>query len=102
MLTWALASRLRGRGVTANAMHPGYVRTSLVHQGTFGFLFRLGGIFARSPARGAETAVWLASSRALTDDTGGYYVDRKERHCPFRDEDAVDRLWKLCETMAPP
>jgi NAD(P)-dependent dehydrogenase (short-subunit alcohol dehydrogenase family) len=99
MLTWALASRLRGRGVTANAVHPGFVRTSLVRQGAFGFLFRLGGIFARSPARAAETAVWLASSRALTEDTGGFYVDRKERHCPFRDEDAIDRLWSLCERM---
>lgn len=99
MLTWALASRLRGKGVTANAMHPGYVRTSLVREGAFGFFFRLGSVFARSPARAADTAVWLASSRALTGDTGGFYVDRKERHCPFRDEDAIDRLWKLCETM---
>jgi NAD(P)-dependent dehydrogenase (short-subunit alcohol dehydrogenase family) len=100
MLTWALASRLRGRGVTANTMHPGYVRTNLIRSGTFGFFFRLGGaLIARSPERGAETAVWLASSSALGEDTGGYYVDRKERHCPFRDEERVDRLWTLCERM---
>ena len=102
MLTWALADRLRGRGVTANAMHPGTVRTSLVRRGLFASLFRLGGLFARSPARGAETAVWLASSRALDEDTGGFYVDRKERHCSYRDEASLDRLWTLCEAMAPP
>jgi NAD(P)-dependent dehydrogenase (short-subunit alcohol dehydrogenase family) len=103
MLTWALASRLRDRGVTANALHPGYVQTSLIREGPFGFLFRLGGVlFARSPARGADTAVWLACSAALQDDTGGYYVDRKEKHCPFRDEDTLDRLWKLCESMTQP
>jgi NAD(P)-dependent dehydrogenase (short-subunit alcohol dehydrogenase family) len=99
MLTWGLAARLRDRGVTANAMHPGYVRTSLIREGAFGFFFRLGGLFARSPAWGADTAIWLASSGAMREDTGGYYVDRKEKHCPFRDEDALDRLWKLCEAM---
>jgi NAD(P)-dependent dehydrogenase (short-subunit alcohol dehydrogenase family) len=100
MLTWALASRLRDRGVTANTMHPGYVRTNLIRGGAFGFFFRLGGaLIARSPERGAGTAVWLASSNALREDTGGYYVDKKERHCPFRDEERVDRLWTLCERM---
>jgi len=102
MLTWALAERLRGMGVTANAMHPGWVRSSLVRGGgAFALLSRVGGVFARSPTRGAETAVWLASSRALAEDTGGYYVDRKEKHCSFRDDAAVDRLWTLCERMAP-
>jgi NAD(P)-dependent dehydrogenase (short-subunit alcohol dehydrogenase family) len=100
MLTWALASRLRGRGVTANAMHPGFVRTSLIHQGLFGFFFRIGGgLFARSPERGADTAVWLASSSARADDTGGYYVDRKEKRCPFRDVEKIEKLWALCETL---
>lgn len=102
MLTWALAERLRGKGVTANAMHPGWVRSSLVRGGgAFALLSKVGGVFARSPVRGADTAVWLASSRAMTDDTGGYYVDRKEKHCPFRDEESLDRLWTLCEKMAP-
>ncbi|HEY8041072.1 MAG TPA: SDR family oxidoreductase [Polyangiaceae bacterium] len=100
MLTWELASRLRGRGVTANAMHPGYVRTSLVRSGGVqGLLWRLGGLFARSPVRGADTAVWLASSTALADDTGGYYVDRKEKHCRFHDDESQAKLWALCEKM---
>jgi NAD(P)-dependent dehydrogenase (short-subunit alcohol dehydrogenase family) len=99
MLTWCLAERLRGKGVTANVMHPGHVRTSLLRRGAFAFIFRLGGLFAHSPARGAETAVWLASSRALGDDTGGFYADKKERHCRFRDEEALRRLWALCERM---
>jgi NAD(P)-dependent dehydrogenase (short-subunit alcohol dehydrogenase family) len=100
MLTWALASRLRGRGVTANAMHPGYVRTSLIREGLYGFFFQLGApLFARSPERGAETAVWLAASSALADDTGGYYVDRKEKRCPFRDEEKIEKLWALCARL---
>lgn len=100
MLTWALAGRLRSRGVTANAMHPGYVRTSLIQGGAFGFLFKLGGaLIARSPERGADTAVWLASSPALDGDTAGYYFDRKEKRCRFHDEAKEDKLWSLCEAM---
>jgi NAD(P)-dependent dehydrogenase (short-subunit alcohol dehydrogenase family) len=103
MLTWALAGRLRARGVTANAMHPGYVRTSLIRGGAFGFLFNLGGaLIARSPERGAETAVWLASSPAVEGDTAGYYADRKEKRCRFHDEEREDRLWALCEKMTEP
>jgi NAD(P)-dependent dehydrogenase (short-subunit alcohol dehydrogenase family) len=100
MLTWALAGRLRARGVTANAMHPGYVRTGLIHEGAFGFFFKLGGaLIARSPERGADTAVWLASSRAVEDDTAGYYADRKEKRCRFHDEERENKLWALCESM---
>jgi NAD(P)-dependent dehydrogenase (short-subunit alcohol dehydrogenase family) len=100
MLTWALSSRLHARGVTANAMNPGYVRTSLIQGGAFGFLFDLGGrLIARSPQRGADTAVWLASSHAVEGDTAGYYVDRKQKRCRFHDEEKEERLWSLCEAM---
>jgi len=102
MLTWVLAERLRSKGVTVNAVHPGWVRTPLMRGGGgLALLSQVASVFARSPVRGADTAVWLASSRALTDDTGGWYVDRKEKHCSFRDEESLDRLWKLCEKMAP-
>jgi hypothetical protein len=62
-------------------------------------VWRLLTLFARTPVRGAETAVWLASSRALADDTGGFYVDRKERTGRFHDEKGEDALLALCEKM---
>lgn len=58
------ASREAGPGVKINAMCPGWVRT------------RMGGAAAaRSPAEGAETALWLAT---LPEDgpTGGFFRDR--------------------------
>ena len=33
MWTWALARRLEGTGVTANALHPGFVSTEIFHKG---------------------------------------------------------------------
>jgi len=102
MFTWALARRLHGSGVTANALHPGGVATGIFRKGG-----GLGGrvvhaltrLFARSPARGADTALWLAASPEVEGRTGLFFVDRRERRCRFRDEAHEERLWARCEVM---
>jgi len=64
-LTRILAYELAGDGVLVNSMCPGYVRTDMGGSGA-----------PRSPAQGADTAVWLAT---LPDDgpTGGFFRDRR-------------------------
>jgi NAD(P)-dependent dehydrogenase (short-subunit alcohol dehydrogenase family) len=99
MLTWAFARRLRGRGVVVNAVHPGLVRTPLVRTGIASVAWRVISLFGRTPERGAETSVWLASSTALAEDTAGFYFDKKEIRGRFRDEEREDALFALCETM---
>jgi NAD(P)-dependent dehydrogenase (short-subunit alcohol dehydrogenase family) len=63
--TRILADTYRGRGVLANAVDPGWVRTDM------------GGPSApRSPEQGADTIVWLAT--LPTDGpTGGFFHDRR-------------------------
>ncbi len=64
LFTRELARRLHGTGVTANCLHPGFVATRFGDQsGTLmSRLVWLAKFFAISPAKGAETIVYLASS----------------------------------------
>jgi NAD(P)-dependent dehydrogenase (short-subunit alcohol dehydrogenase family) len=102
MLTWDLARRLEGSGVTANAMHPGGVNTGLFGKGG-GLLGLLGAVygklFGRSVGDGADTVVWLAASPEVEGLNGRFWIDRKQRRCRFRDQEAEERLHALCSEM---
>jgi NAD(P)-dependent dehydrogenase (short-subunit alcohol dehydrogenase family) len=92
ILTWALARRLAGTNVTANAMSPGAVDTPLLHA-------MAPGIAGRTPAQGADTAIWLATSPELSGVNGRFYSDRHEHPCEFRDPATEDALWSLCDRL---
>ena len=103
MWTWALARRLAGSGVTANAVHPGGVRTGIFRKagGALGWMAHvLTGVVGRSPSRGADTVLWLAASAEVEGRSGEFFVDRRARACRFRNVAAEEELWALCETMA--
>jgi NAD(P)-dependent dehydrogenase (short-subunit alcohol dehydrogenase family) len=103
MFTYALARRLDGSGVTANALHPGVIgsRFATGNGGPMGWLFRLGRPFMQSPERGAETGVFLASDPSLVAATGGYYTKRRAvRSSPAsHDQAAQERLWTESERL---
>ena len=92
MLTWAFARRFKGSSLTANAMHPGVVQTNLLRTLAPGFS-------GRSPAEGADTAIWLATSAEVAGVNGRFWVDRGERPCEFRGVEGEEALWSLCERM---
>jgi NAD(P)-dependent dehydrogenase (short-subunit alcohol dehydrogenase family) len=99
MLTWALARRLQGSGVTANAMTPGLItETELYRNAPPELVQRLtqysGG---RTSAQGADTAVWLASAPELEGVRGKFFEDREELECEFRNKKNEEKLWRICE-----
>jgi NAD(P)-dependent dehydrogenase (short-subunit alcohol dehydrogenase family) len=105
MLTWALARRLDGTGVAANAMHPGFVATEIFGKG--GGLVSLASslyskVRAKRPEEGADTVVWLAASPDVEGRSGRFWIDRQERRCRFRDEAGEEALWELCGRMSRP
>ncbi|MEO5760690.1 MAG: SDR family NAD(P)-dependent oxidoreductase [Vicinamibacteria bacterium] len=102
MWTRALARRLIRTRITVNSLHPGGVATGLMGKGG-GLLIRAAGALAslvsRTPKRGADTAVWLATAPDLEGKTAGFYVDRKERACRFSNTVEEDKLFELCASM---
>jgi NAD(P)-dependent dehydrogenase (short-subunit alcohol dehydrogenase family) len=102
MWTYALARRLAGTGVTANVMHPGGVATGIFAKGG-GLLGRavsiVSALFARTPAQGADTAIWLAANPEIEGKTGLFFKDRAVSPCRFHDAEQEEKLWSLCENM---
>ncbi len=93
LFTQSLADKLEGTGVTANALHPGVVDTKLLRKS-----YHMDGL---SIEKGAQTSVYLASSPALEDVSGKYFISMQE--CPAsdlsQDKDLQGAFWKLSKEM---
>lgn len=103
LFTRELARRLEGSGVTANCLHPGFVGSNFARNNgpIASVVMSLLRPFARSPEKGAETAVYLASSPEVAGVSGKYFVDckvREPRDFARNDEDAR-RLWEVSEQL---
>ncbi|MGH9151065.1 MAG: SDR family oxidoreductase [Acidimicrobiales bacterium] len=100
LFTYELARKLPATSVTANALHPGVVRTGFGAEDP-GLLQRLFVPFLlpfmKGPARGAATSIHLASAPDLGQVTGRFYADRKPRSSSKRSYDEADaaRLWRV-------
>jgi NAD(P)-dependent dehydrogenase (short-subunit alcohol dehydrogenase family) len=105
LFTLELARRLSGTGVTANSLHPGTVRTGYGRdgdaRGLLAFGITISSPFFLSPARGASTSVYLASSPDVEGVSGEYFVKCRPKQ-PRRwaqDPDAARRLWQVSEQL---
>jgi len=106
LFTRELAPRVDGRGITVNALHPGFVRSSFARDGDLGGVF--GVVFAAftriaaiSPEAGARTSIYLASSSEVASTTGEYFARCRSRrpNAAARDSAAARRLWELSEEL---
>ena len=102
LLTWALARRVEGSGVTANAMTPGLITdTRLYRNAPPELVERLRGYSrGRTIEQGADTGVWLASSAEVEGVTNKFFQDREELECEFRNKQDEERLWQICTELA--
>jgi len=101
--TYELARRLQGSGVTANCLHPGAIASRL-GRGNGALLDgvqRFAGFFMKSPAQGARTSIYLASSPEVEGISGRYFVKCHERRSadPTYDREAATHLWRASEEM---
>jgi len=98
LFTCELARRLDGTGVSANCLHPGVVGTNFGSgvSGAFGVMVRALRPFMLSPAKGAETSIYLASSPEVEGLSGRYFVKKTEARSSdaSHDERLARRLWE--------
>jgi len=100
LFTYELAKRLEASVVTANALHPGVVRTSFGAEDPRGIqrlIIPFVRPFMKTPAQGAATSIHLASAPDLEEMSGQFFANNKPRKSSKRsyDEAAAARLWQV-------
>jgi retinol dehydrogenase 14 len=104
LFSYQLARRLRRSAVTANALHPGVVRTSFGAEDPARIQRLLVPILRpvmKSPAQGSTTSIHLASAAELEQVSGRYFANRRPTRSSSRSHDqaVAARLWELSEEL---
>jgi retinol dehydrogenase-12 len=98
-----LARRLKGRGVTSNAVHPGVVGSSFGRSGSklMQLTYRLFGPLMRSAEQGARSSIHVASSPSVEGQTGLYFsgIAAIMPSRTARDPAVAQRLWQVSEEL---
>lgn len=104
LFTFELSRRLAGTGVTANGVHPGFVRSHFASTASplMRAAVRAGMLGAISVEKGAATTLWAATAPELSGVTGMYFARSAiaEPSAAARDESAQARLWELSAHLA--
>lgn len=104
MFTYELARRLQGTSVTATVLHPGVTRTAFGAEDPspfWAFMIPVVRPFMKTPAKGAETPIYLASSPDVEGVTGTYFANRRPKtsNKASYDAAAAARLWRVSEEL---
>lgn len=101
--TLELAERLRGTGVTVNAVSPGYFVNTTIYRNLTGIfkwgswlVFGLGSLLRlNTPEKGARTHIYVASSPEIEGVSGKYFAYCKEAQAsPLAQDTAIrKKLW---------
>jgi len=102
MFTQELAHRLKDSKITVNAYSPGFTRSNF---GKTNFIMKASLVlmfpFAKSPAKSAKTAIYLASSSELENISGKFFESSKIKKTNemANDKDFRNELWELSEKL---
>jgi len=104
LFTLELARRVADKGVTVNVMAPGLVKTNMGQEEGWFYAFnkRLADFFGgKTPEKGADTLVWLATAPEVAGMTGQYFERRKA--IPLSrdaaDQELAVRMWRVSEEL---
>lgn len=105
LFAYELSQRLDGSGVTVNAVKPGFTKTKLGRNNkpspVLLFLRLMTAIAAQSTEKGAETAIYLATSPDVANISGKYFG--KQVAIPSSKDsynaNAAKQLWQISEAL---
>lgn len=93
----------RAPGLVATCFHPGAVGSEFGQddRGLMQVGMRLAKRFLRTPARGADTGIWLATAPEASSLSGRYVVDRRVRtpRGQGTDDALAAGLWRISERL---
>lgn len=100
LCTIELARRVRGLGITANALHPGVLLTDIARDYPR-FIMVLLGLILERPCKGGERIAYLACSDEVKKVTGKYFNKEKTEALTVsaQEHDNTERLWKISEKL---
>ncbi len=100
LFTYKLAARLKGTGISSNALFPGVMRTDLMRNAPLParLITRLMG---RDPKRAAERVCSLSSSKDLEGKTGVFFKRKEEGQSSdySRNPYVQSKLWELSSKL---
>jgi len=106
LFTYELARKLQDTKITVNALHPGGVATNFCkNNGIFSWLKHIGAHVKagnlKSPKKGAETTIYLATSSNVENTSGRYLFENREKKSSnfSYDQVAAKRLWEISMKM---
>ena len=104
LFTYELARRLEGTGVTANALHPGVIRSGFGRNngGWLGFGVKLMAPFLITPEKGARTPLYLATADDVAGVSGKLFADCKPIAITGQAADpaADEKMWDVSRALA--
>jgi NAD(P)-dependent dehydrogenase (short-subunit alcohol dehydrogenase family) len=106
LFTYELARKLAGKGITVNALHPGFVASNFgkSNGGIMVPIFKLAHLGAIDTREGAKTSIFLASSHEVEAVTGKFFDKSKEVESSKEsyDQNVALRLWDETEKLITP
>jgi len=107
LFTYALADKLKGRGIAVNAVDPGGVATNFARNNGLLHWMKHRIYYLRkrqllTPEQGAETLVFLSSADDVIGITGKYFIKMKEKRSSdiSYDKALKDKIWELSVALS--
>jgi NAD(P)-dependent dehydrogenase (short-subunit alcohol dehydrogenase family) len=101
LFTYELARRLEGTHITANAIHPGLVKSGIMKEAAapirwFTYLI------STAPQKAAETPVYYASSPAIEGMTGMFFKGKQaiDSNPYSKNQEVQKRLWDVSVSLS--